>query len=955
MPSLLLTWLLLLIGICLAAEFRVHDRTFKPDYVLVATAQNITINCQTRYSVVFNGTSPGPPLTFHENQTTWVRVYNRIKDQNVTVHWHGLSQRTAPFSDGTPLVSQWPVAADNFFDYEIRPDLGSAGTYFYHSHVEFQAVTAHGALIVEDAGKPPYEYDEDIVVGLGEHYPKTDRQILDGLLAKPFRWSGEPEAILFAGHSGNKSFSEGRDESCKPDLIKIKPDKTYRMRFIGGTAMSLVVMAFEGHDMTIIEADGSYTRPAKTDRLQVGSGQRFSILLRTKTVQEVASTNKRNFWIQYETRGRPTNVTGWALLQYEMPGLAEATLPATLPSKPIATIPDDPSTWMEFTLQPLQDSVRQKFPKLSEVTRTIYIDVKQVVPEGGLVNGTVTGSIEWAARFKANMQKAKDSAIGSSFDQHVVGGYRFLMRFYSPGDEIYIFGFSRGAYIARFLAEMLDYVGLLSHGNEEMVAFAWRAFAQWQCRRGAGGEAEHDEAEPYTDQKAQIDAEPDEKKKAKLRKDMRNVRKAMDKDRAKVDELYTFLKGFRETFSRPVRRIRFLGLFDTVNSVPRFETAWMERHGSKFPYTARTSAKVIRHAVSIDERRAKFRQDLIYQSRSEDNEDKKGGRLEQKLHHMRDKYRCHHNKLRHVPDPRSSLDGEADPPRGRRVSQQLDEEHKNEQERRLSPGLSLDQPERYRIRSRSRSRSLAPSSRHADLANIPDASDVEDGFDSEDETDQDIDEVWFSGGHGDVGGGWSVRPGEGNASHVPLAWMVREAMRAGLSFDMEKVISMGCAGSNCQSPPRPQRVPNIRVNSIPQSSITLTDTETAVGHGEHHTAPIHDSLAFNGGLTHMATLSWRLMEWLPFRRMDLQPDGSWQPIRWPLPRGETRDMPADARIHGSVIKRMQADENYRPGNLIVGGGGRGLRTAPKEYGIGEWVCVGDEGDEIGEVWVKKLA
>lgn len=45
--------------------------------------------------------------------------------------------------------------------------------------------------------------------------------------------------------------------------------------------------------------------------------------------------------------------------------------------------------------------------------------------------------------------KAKDSAVGTSFDEHVVGGYRFLMRFYSPGDEIYIFGFSRGAYIAR--------------------------------------------------------------------------------------------------------------------------------------------------------------------------------------------------------------------------------------------------------------------------------------------------------------------------------------------------------------------------------------------------------------------------------------------------------------------------------------------------------------------------
>lgn len=57
----------------------------KPDYVLVATAANITINCQHRYSVIFNGTSPGPPLYLRENSTTWVRVYNNIEDQNLTV------------------------------------------------------------------------------------------------------------------------------------------------------------------------------------------------------------------------------------------------------------------------------------------------------------------------------------------------------------------------------------------------------------------------------------------------------------------------------------------------------------------------------------------------------------------------------------------------------------------------------------------------------------------------------------------------------------------------------------------------------------------------------------------------------------------------------------------------------------------------------------------------------
>jgi uncharacterized protein (DUF2235 family) len=98
-----------------------------------------------------------------------------------------------------------------------------------------------------------------------------------------------------------------------------------------------------------------------------------------------------------------------------------------------------------------------------------------------------------------------------------------------------------------------------------------------------------------------------------------------DEEKKEKRKLMEFMCAFRETFSRPVRPIRFLGLFDTVNSVPHFENAWMQR--SKFPYTARSSARVIRHAVAIDERRAKFRQDLISQTKPD-----KSARY---LHHRR--------------------------------------------------------------------------------------------------------------------------------------------------------------------------------------------------------------------------------------------------------------------------------------------------------------------------------
>ena len=71
----------------------------EPDYVLVATAQDLNINCQTRYSVVLNGTSPGPPLYMKEGQSTWIRVFNHIKDENVTVVCPSLQLFYLPFKN----------------------------------------------------------------------------------------------------------------------------------------------------------------------------------------------------------------------------------------------------------------------------------------------------------------------------------------------------------------------------------------------------------------------------------------------------------------------------------------------------------------------------------------------------------------------------------------------------------------------------------------------------------------------------------------------------------------------------------------------------------------------------------------------------------------------------------------------------------------------------------------
>lgn len=91
----------------------------------------------------------------------------------------------APFSDGNP-ATQWPIPPLSFFDYEVQAVPNDAGTYFYHSHIGVQALTAGGPLVVEDEGPPPYEYDEERVLYVGDYFTQTDAEIESKLEGLPF-------------------------------------------------------------------------------------------------------------------------------------------------------------------------------------------------------------------------------------------------------------------------------------------------------------------------------------------------------------------------------------------------------------------------------------------------------------------------------------------------------------------------------------------------------------------------------------------------------------------------------------------------------------------------------------------------------------------------------------------------------------------------------------------------
>lgn len=62
-----------------------HDSSFVPDHVLRLTYEDVSIGCQTRPSVLVNGSLPGPELRLLPGKTTWIRVYNDMSDYNATM------------------------------------------------------------------------------------------------------------------------------------------------------------------------------------------------------------------------------------------------------------------------------------------------------------------------------------------------------------------------------------------------------------------------------------------------------------------------------------------------------------------------------------------------------------------------------------------------------------------------------------------------------------------------------------------------------------------------------------------------------------------------------------------------------------------------------------------------------------------------------------------------------
>ncbi|KAF8335679.1 laccase [Cantharellus anzutake] len=277
-------------------------------YTLNILDANVNPDGYTRPAVTVDGTF-GRLLTAERHDDFQVEVNNQLNDprmlKGTSIHWHGIFQHRTAAMDGPAFVTQCPIASGYSFKYKF-PTGGQTGTYWYHSHYATQYCDGlRGPIVVYDP-QDPYQrmYDVDdasTVITFADWY-HTFAPVLSG--GPPPR----PDSHLING------LGRIPGNTTQPlSVISVQKGKRYRMRLVNIACSPNYLITFEGHTMTVIEADGITTKPQVVNSLQIFVGQRYSVIV-------TADQPIGNYWIRASPSNGPQGFVGGinsAILRYQ--------------------------------------------------------------------------------------------------------------------------------------------------------------------------------------------------------------------------------------------------------------------------------------------------------------------------------------------------------------------------------------------------------------------------------------------------------------------------------------------------------------------------------------------------------------------------------------------------------------------------------------------------------------
>nr|XP_023915493.1 laccase-14-like [Quercus suber] len=253
-------------------------------FLCMADHHEITFDLEMKpFNKLCNGTInklvvddfPGPQINVRRGDTASIIVRNN-EDYNVTIHWHGLSQRKNPWSDGPEYITQCPIQPKSEFTYEIKFE-DEEGTLWWHAHSDWVRATVHGAIVVKPAEGTTYPFDEpadDFVIILGEWYNRD----MNSTVIDTLEIGGDPDI----SDSYTINGFPGPQDNCPSESaysIIVIHGKTYLLRIVNAAMNEEMFFGIQDHNITVVGQDGAYIKPIDTRYILITPGQTMDVLL----------------------------------------------------------------------------------------------------------------------------------------------------------------------------------------------------------------------------------------------------------------------------------------------------------------------------------------------------------------------------------------------------------------------------------------------------------------------------------------------------------------------------------------------------------------------------------------------------------------------------------------------------------------------------------------------------
>jgi CopA family copper-resistance protein len=259
-----------------------------------------------RPATAFNDSVPGPILRWREGDTVTLRVTNHLAHDS-SIHWHGVILQAN--MDGVPGISFDGIKPGETFTYQF--DVRQNGTFWYHSHSQFQEQTGmYGAIVIDPEKPDPISSDRDYVVVLSDWSDEKPERIYAKLKKQSDYYNfRERTAGDFWRDVSEKGLSQTRKDRSMWNQMRMsdrdlsdvtgytytflmngatpedgwlglfEKGEKVRLRFVNASAMTIYDVRIPGLKMKVVAADGQNIEPVSIDEFRIAVAETYDVVV----------------------------------------------------------------------------------------------------------------------------------------------------------------------------------------------------------------------------------------------------------------------------------------------------------------------------------------------------------------------------------------------------------------------------------------------------------------------------------------------------------------------------------------------------------------------------------------------------------------------------------------------------------------------------------------------------